>query len=269
MMATNPLLAMTASSNPMMAMAMMGATANAGGIAGNIAVPKPAEPKQEQKPQESSAPDPDIVELFDHFHIDPRHLSRFSGLMDKRQETFAGDMLKLWELLEQARSPEGMLVSKMREMETGTFIGKTVPDEMLIAVSKKFRLDAPAEAKLSDVLAKYDPERRKEYMKEVEKHLETSAKPSATVMMLLKKLGEGLPLGKPGPPAPGCYLDRQKRDNDDRRRPRDKDYRPRSPGARDKDRDRDRRDRSRDRDRDRDDRDRKSSRDEDREKRDR
>merc|ERR1719204_2380698 len=164
-------------------MAMMGATANAGGIAGNIAVPKPAQPPKPAEPQESTAPDPDIVELFDYFHIDPRHLSRFSNLMEKREETFAGDMLKLWELLEQARSPEGMLVSKMREMETGTFIGKTIPDEELLVVSRKFKLDQAAESKLSDVLAKYDPERRREYMKEVEKHLETSAKPSATVMM--------------------------------------------------------------------------------------
>mmetsp|Transcript_62697 Transcript_62697/g.173441 ORF Transcript_62697/g.173441 Transcript_62697/m.173441 type:complete len:259 (+) Transcript_62697:2-778(+) len=256
---TNPLMAMTANQNPMMAMAMMGSVSNAGGIAGNMAMQSKPEPPRKEV-QESTAPDPDIVELFDHFHIDPRHLSRFSGLMDKRQETFAGDMLKLWELLEQARSPEGMLVSKMREMETGSFIGKTVPDEELMALSKKFRLDQPAESKLSDVLAKYDPERRSSYMKEVERHLETSAKPSATVMMLLKKLGEGHPLGKPGAPAPGSYLDRQKRDGEDRRRPREDGYRPRSPGSRhDRERDRDRRDgdrsdrrdRSRDRSRDR------------------
>merc|ERR1719291_1079375 len=204
----------------MLAMAMMGSVSNVGGIAGSMALPKPAAPAPEKKKEESTAPDPDIVELFDHFYIDPRHLSRFEMLMSKRQDTFAGDMLKLWELLEQARSPEGMLVSKMREMETGTFIGKTVPDERLLDMSKKFRLDQAAESKLSDVLAKYDPERRTDYMKELERHLEVSAKPSATVMMLLRKLGEGMPLGKPGPPAPGCYVDRQKRENDDRRRPR-------------------------------------------------
>lgn len=212
-------------------------------------------PPEEEKRKESTAPDPDIVELFDYFHIDPRHLSRFEGLMAKRERTFAGDMMKLWELLDQARSPEGMLVSKMREMETGSFIGKTVPDEELMTMTKKFRLDDAAEAKLSDVLAKYDPAKRREYMGELGKHLEVSGKPSATVMMLLKKLGQGLPLGRPGQPAPGSYLDRQRHERDDRRRPREDGYRPRSPGARDRG-DRDRGDRGRDRDRRESDRDR-------------
>lgn len=250
----NPLLAMSPNSNPMLAMAMLGGVANSGGIAGNIAMPMPVKPAQEVVKREpvSNSPDPDIVELFDHFHIDPRHLSRFQTLMDKREGTFAGDMLKIWELMEQARSPEGMLVSKMREMECGTFIGKTVPDESLLELSRKFKLDSQAESKLSDVLAKYDPERRQEYMKDIDRHLETSSRPSAMVMMFLKKMGEGIPLGKPGPPAPGCYLDRQRRQQEDSRRPKDKEYRPRSPGGgRDRDRDRDRRDRSRDRDRER------------------
>merc|ERR1740122_691138 len=165
---------MTASQNPMMAMAMMGSMSNAGGIAGNIALPKPAapEPPIKKKEADTSLPDPDIVELFDHFHIDPRHLSRFQTLMEKREKTFAGDMLKIWELMEQARSPEGMLVSKMREMECGTFIGKTVPDEELMEISRRFKLEGQAESKLSDVLAKYEPDRRREYMRDVEKHLE-------------------------------------------------------------------------------------------------
>merc|ERR1719350_1775511 len=185
---------MTAASNPMLAMAMMGNMGNTGGIACNVAMPKAPAPKETPKKTESMTPDPDIVELFDHFHIDPRHLSRFQTLMEKREETFAGDMLKLWELMEQARSPEGMLVSKMREMECGTFIGKTVPDEALMELSQKFKLDNEAESKLSDVLAKYDPERRREYMRDIDKHLETSSRPSAMVMMFLKKMGEGIPL---------------------------------------------------------------------------
>merc|ERR550525_1253167 len=106
-------------------------------------------------------------------------------------------------------------------MEKGIFIGKTKPDSELLAMSKKFNLDEEAESKLSDVLAKNDKERRREYMVELEKHLETSSRPSAMVMMSLKKLGEGLPLGRPGPPAAGCYLDRQQRENRDRSRDRE------------------------------------------------
>merc|ERR1719199_1413689 len=87
------------------------------------------------------AKDPDIVELFDHFQIDTRHLERFCRSMEKRHDTFEGDMLKIWELCEQARIPEGMLVSKIKEMEDGIFVGKTVPDEALADMSKKYKLD--------------------------------------------------------------------------------------------------------------------------------
>merc|ERR1719506_3128580 len=163
------------------------------------------------------AKDPDIVELFDHFQIDSRHLDRFCRSMEKRQETFEGDMLKVWELCEQARSPEGMLVSKIKEMEDGIFVGKTVPDQELTSFSKKYKLDKPAESKLSDVLAKYDKERRKEYMEELDAHLATSARPSAMVMMFLKKLGTGQSLGKPGRVAPGSYAAKQQEESRDRR----------------------------------------------------
>merc|ERR1719454_1875294 len=182
------------------------------------AKPKPVEEEDPNRPRTSFelAKDPDIVELFDHFQIDSRHLDRFCRSMEKRQETFEGDMLKIWELCEQARSPEGMLVSKIKEMEDGIFVGKTVPDKELLAISKKFKLDKEAETKLCDVLAKYDKERRREYMEEVEAHLAVSARPSAMVMMSLKKLGTGQSLGKPGRVAPGSYLDRQQKERNDK-----------------------------------------------------
>merc|ERR1719263_2707871 len=209
-------------------------------------MPKPQKKQQEEeedpnRPRTSFelAKDPDIVELFDHFQIDTRHLDRFCRSMEKRPETFEGDMLKIWELCEQARSPEGMLVSKIKEMEDGIFVGKTVPDETLMAMSKKYKLDKPAESKLSDVLAKYDKERRREYIEELDAHLATSSRPSAMVMMFLKKLGTGQSLGKPGKAAPGSYAFKQQEDA----------KKGRSGGGRG-DRDRDR-SRSRDRDRDR------------------
>merc|ERR1719326_1033474 len=135
-----------------------------------------------------------------------------------RQETFEGDMLKIWELCEQARSPEGMLVSKIKEMEDGIFVGKTVPDAKLAELSKKYKLDKPAETKLSDVLAKYDKDRRAEYIEELDAHLATSARPSAMVMMFLKKLGTGQSLGKPGRVAPGSWAARQQEEEKNRQR---------------------------------------------------
>merc|ERR1719408_1088700 len=203
-------------------------------------MPKVAEPAKEEeldRPRTAFelAKDPDIVELFDHFQIDTRHLDRFCRSMEKRPETFEGDMLKIWELCEQARSPEGMLVSKIKEMEDGIFVGKTIPDARLAEMSKKYKLDKPAESKLSDVLAKYDKDRRNEYMDELDAHLSTSARPSAMVMMFLKKLGTGQSLGKPGRVAPGSYAARQQEEAKGHGRGGD-----RRGGDRDRDRDRSR-----------------------------
>lgn len=180
--------------------------------------------------------DPDVQELCDHFHIEDRHIVRLNALMKHRQETFEGDLLKLWEKLEEARSPPGLLVVKMREMEEGTFIGKN-GDKELGKMAKKFNLDDEAESKLADILGRYPEEKKSTYMMELEKHLEVSNRPSAMVMMLLKKLGKGDPLGRPGAPAPGSYLDRQTRE----RRDRDRDRRD------DRERDRERRDDRRER----------------------
>merc|ERR1740130_486154 len=121
----------------MPAMPGMGGMPDMGGMPGMGGMPAPK--KQQKKEEEEEDPnrartsfelakDPDIVELFDHFQIDTRHLERFCRSMEKRPETFEGDMLKIWELCEQARSPEGMLVSKIKEMEDGIFVGKTIPD---------------------------------------------------------------------------------------------------------------------------------------------
>merc|ERR1719436_62632 len=154
--------------------------------------------------------DPDVQELCDHFHIEERHARRLSDIMKNRQETFVEDLERLYDVLERANSPAGLLVVKMREMEEGTFVGKAKADKELAAISKKYKLDDQAESKLADILARYDDARRKEYLVEVERHLEVSNRPSAMAMMLLRKLGEGQPLGKPGQPAPGSYPDRQR-----------------------------------------------------------
>jgi len=191
--------------------------------------------------------DPDVQELCDHFHIEERHALRLTDCMRKREATFEADMERLYDVLERANSPAGLLVVKMREMDEGTFVGAMRADKELKAIVKKFAVDATAEAKLADILSRYPAEKKKEYYGEIERHLETSARPSAMAMMLLKKLGSGESLGRPGPVAPGSYLDKQRRDGDshrDRDRDRDRDRGDRG-DRRDRDRDRDRRSRSR------------------------
>merc|ERR550525_1464045 len=160
--------------------------------------------------------DPDVQELCDYFHIEERHARRLSDIMKNRQNTFVEDLERLYDVLERANSPAGLLVVKMREMEEGTFVGKVKADKELAAISKNYKLDDQAESKLADILARYDDARRKEYLVEIEKHLEVSNRPSAMAMMLLRKLGEGQPLGRPGPPAPGSYLDKVQRERSDR-----------------------------------------------------
>merc|ERR1711972_1081793 len=129
-----------------------------------------------------------------------------------RQDTWEADLLKLWEKLEDAREPAGLLVVKMREMEEGTFVGKQKADKGLTTMVKKYGLDATAETRLADICSRFDEAKRQEMYDELERHFEVSNRPSAMAMMLLRKLSEGQPLGRPGPPAPGSYLDRKARE---------------------------------------------------------
>lgn len=196
---------------------------------------------------ESDMIDPDCQELCDHFNIEERHARRLSDLMKKRHDTFVEDLERLYDVLERATSPAGLLVVKMREMEEGRFVGRVKADKELAAMCKKFKLDDQAETKLAHIMSRYDDEKRKTYMGELETHLATSNKPSAMVMMLLRKLGNGEPLGRVGPVAPGSYADKV-------RSGLIKDGKESSEKDKDKDRDRrgdgDRRSRSKDRGRD-------------------
>merc|ERR1719222_1419032 len=95
-------------------------------------------------------------------------------------------------------------------MDEGTFVGKAKASGQLAAISKKYKLDDQAESKLADILARYDEAKRNQYLVDIERHLEVSNRPSTMAMMLLRKLGEGQSLGRPGPAAPGSYADRQR-----------------------------------------------------------
>merc|ERR1719410_405190 len=133
-------------------------------------------PPQVSEQQAAIAPmiDPDCQELCDYFHIEERHARRLSDLMKGRQKTFVEDIERLYDVLERANSPAGLLVVKMREMEEGTFIGKAKADKNLAAISKKYKLDDQAESKLADILARHDAEKRKQYLVDIERHLEVS-----------------------------------------------------------------------------------------------
>lgn len=177
-------------------------------------------------PEKEEMVDPDVMELCEHFHVEEHHVERLDKLMKKRRSTFEEDMLKLWEKMSEARNPLAMLMTKLKEMEDGTFVG-TIVDKDVQRFVRLYNIDDQAEKRLTDILVRWKQDKRAQYVADLERHLEVSARPSATVMMLLKKLGGGEALPKPGPVQSGSYLDRQfhERRDDNRDRARDRDRR--------------------------------------------
>merc|ERR1719267_18381 len=82
---------------------------------------------QGAKSMEDDKIDADVQELGDYFNIEDRWVKRLNETMKKRQDTKAADIEKLYETLERARSPTGLLTVKIGEMESGRFVGKVKP----------------------------------------------------------------------------------------------------------------------------------------------
>jgi len=212
----------------------------------------------QQIAQAASAPaalpgvNPDVQELADHFGLDERIAKQLDDEMKTRGDTFDGDLAALWDILETARNPAGLLSVKIKEMQEGTFIGQPKIDKDIKEFQKMYRLDDQATKKLAEVLQNR-PATRKEDIELIHKHLETSNKPSARVMMMLGKLRSGEPLGEPDRRiAPGSYLDRMEQERDrEKERKADRRSGPDSRRGRSRERERERTGRGRSRSRDR------------------
>eukprot|EP00927_Polykrikos_kofoidii_P083539 TRINITY_DN8577_c0_g1_i1.p1 TRINITY_DN8577_c0_g1~~TRINITY_DN8577_c0_g1_i1.p1 ORF type:complete len:292 (+),score=55.42 TRINITY_DN8577_c0_g1_i1:77-952(+) len=179
-----------------------------------------------QHAQAASAPihtsgiNPDVQELADHFGLDERITKRLDDEMKNRTDTFEGDLIALWDILETARVPAGLLSVKIKEMQDGTFIGEPKMDKDIKEFKKKYNLDDQATRKLAEVLQNRSAT-RKDDIDLIHRHLETSNKPSARIMMMLGKLRSGEPLGEPDKRiAPGSYLDRMEREKERKDRER-------------------------------------------------
>ena len=85
----------------------------------------------------------------DYFNIEDRWIKRLNETMKKRQDTKAEDIEKLYETLERARSPTGLLTVKIGEMESGRFIGKVKPAKEVERLARKFKLDDPVASRLT------------------------------------------------------------------------------------------------------------------------
>jgi len=154
-----------------------------------------ASPREVQAVRKEVNIHPDVEKFCQHFGIDARLTQQLDEELKIRISTRESDLESLWESLRTARNPGGLLNVKIREMQESKFIGKPRPDKHVLRLADKFNLDEPATQRLAEALAKRQD--REKDLRQLEKHLENSNKPSALVMMMLSKLRRGEEIGDP------------------------------------------------------------------------
>merc|ERR1719188_2659015 len=134
--------------------------------------------------------DPDVRELGEYFNIEDRWAKRLNETMKKRKATKEQDIAKLYEVLERARSPTGLLTVKIGEMECGQFVGKIKPDKDVERLARKFKLDDHVTSRLTELVVRRKA-RKEEDLDRLEQHLRYCKRPSAMATLLAGKLLEG------------------------------------------------------------------------------
>merc|ERR1719162_336577 len=132
----------------------------------------------------------EVRELGDYFNIEERWVKRLNETMQKRQDTKEQDLAKLYEVLERARSPTGLLTVKIGEMESGMFVGKIKPDKDVERLARKFKLDDHVTSRLMELVVRRK-EKKDEDLDRIEQHLRYCKRPSAMATLLAGKLLEG------------------------------------------------------------------------------
>merc|ERR1740123_2000566 len=145
-----------------------------------------APPKEEPKDE---AIDPDVQELGDYYNIEDRWIKRLNETMKKRKDTKEQDLAKLYEVLERARSPTGLLTVKIGEMESGQFVGKIKPDKDVERLARKFRLDEHVKSRLTELAVRLK-DKKDQHLERLEQHLRYSKHPNAMTTLLAGKLLE-------------------------------------------------------------------------------
>lgn len=139
--------------------------------------------------------DPDIRELGDYFNIEERWIKRLDETMNKRRETKQQDLEKLYEVLERARSPTGLLTVQIGKMECGQFVGKIKPDKDVERLARKFKLDDHVTSRLTELKVcrrnSGQEERGLKDLDRLEQHLRYCKRPNAMATLLAGKLLEG------------------------------------------------------------------------------
>mmetsp|Transcript_71260 Transcript_71260/g.183702 ORF Transcript_71260/g.183702 Transcript_71260/m.183702 type:complete len:303 (-) Transcript_71260:181-1089(-) len=155
-----------------------------GGATGSMApMAPPAAP-------ESDEIDAEVRELGDYFNIEDRWIKRLNETMKKRKDTKEQDLAKLYEVLERARSPTGLLTVKIGEMECGRFVGKIKPDKDVERLARKFKLDDHVTSRLTELVVRRKATKEDD-LDRIEQHLRYCKRPSAMATLLAGKLLEG------------------------------------------------------------------------------
>lgn len=155
----------------------------------------PSKKAEEPKIDEDAPIDPDIRELGDYFNIEERWIKRLNETMLKRKETKKEDIEKLYEVLERARSPTGLLTVQIGKMECGQFVGKIKPDKDVERLARKFKLDDHVTSRLTELKVcrrtSGQEERGIKDLERLEQHLRYCKRPNAMATLLAGKLLEG------------------------------------------------------------------------------
>mmetsp|Transcript_55653 Transcript_55653/g.122191 ORF Transcript_55653/g.122191 Transcript_55653/m.122191 type:complete len:296 (-) Transcript_55653:119-1006(-) len=147
------------------------------------------EPAKEEEEDDGTI-DTEVRELGDYFNIEERWVKRLNEAMRKRKDTKEQDIAKLYEVLERARSPTGLLTVKIGEMECGRFVGAVKPDKDVERLARKFKLDDHVTSRLVE-LAVRRKDRKDEDLDKIEQHLKYCKRASAMATLLAGKLLEG------------------------------------------------------------------------------
>merc|ERR1711920_451442 len=153
---------------------------------------KPSEPKKSSQdvPEKGGPIDPEVRELGDYFNIEDRWIKRLNETMKRRQDTKSQDIAKLYEVLERARSPTGLLTVKIGEMECGQFVGKIKADKDVERLAKRFKLDDHVTSRLTELAVRRKATKDLD-IERIEQHLKYCKRPSAMATLLAGKLLEG------------------------------------------------------------------------------
>merc|ERR1719195_86880 len=171
----NPLLAGMMGGNPLLG---AGNPLLAGMMTGNQSKPEALAPKAAE-----DEIDPEVRELGDYFNIEDRWIKRLNETMKKRQDTKEQDLAKLYEVLERARSPTGLLTVKIGEMESGQFVGKVKPDKDVERLARKFKLDEYVKSRLTELAVRLK-DKKDQHLNRLEQHLRYSKHPNAMTTLL-------------------------------------------------------------------------------------